>query len=188
MARICCPHCSEGIDLATTAPGRYQCPYCDEFFKISKKQSKPESVEIRTNTTQINIEDVVLPRTTMFWHNAKLVILTPPGFMLFVVGLFRWTRGDGGEFGGIFGIAFVSFGVLLMLPAFFNSWDLKNKKRKYVLKKANHILHDQNLASPPKSTLVKVLLALILLTIIGLAIYAVVMILLIFFLSAALAG
>ena len=108
--------------------------------------------------------------------------------MLFVVGLFRWTRGDGGEFGGIFGIAFVSFGVLLMLPAFFNSWDLKNKKRKYVLKKANHILHDQNLASPPKSTLVKVLLALILLTIIGLAIYAVVMILLIFFLSAALAG
>ena len=165
MAKITCPHCSEVINLASTMPGRYQCPHCNEFFKIAKKQPKPQSLEIRTNTiqtpqitqtAQFNPDDVVLPKSTMFWHNAKLVVLTPIGLWFIILGIVRLIE-DASGFGLFLGIIPILFGTLLMLPAFYNSKDLKNKKTEYMLKATNQILPGQKISSPSKSVLRQIL-------------------------------
>ena len=183
MAKITCPHCSGKINLATTMPGRYQCPHCNEFFKIAKKQPKPQSLEIRTNamqtphnmqTPQYNLDDVVLPKSTMFWHTAKLVILTPIGFWFIIVGFSGLVKDSSGF--GFFGIIPILFGTLLMLPAFFNSKDIKNKKTEYMLKATNQILPGQTINNPSKSLLSKILVTLVIMAIIGLLIYVIIII------------
>ena len=191
MAKITCPHCSEVINLARTMPGRYQCPHCNEFFKIAKKQPKPQSLEIRTNTiqtpqitqtAQFNPDDVVLPKSTIFWHNAKLVVLTPIGLWFIILGIVRF---DDSGFGTFLGIIPILFGTLLMLPAFYNSKDLKNKKTEYMLKATNQILPGQKISSPSKSVLRQVLLILLALMIIGIILYggAMILILLVFIIA-----
>ena len=193
MAKITCPHCSGKINLATSMPGRYQCPHCSEFFKIAKKQPKPQSLEIRTNTVQtpqvaqtaqFNPDNVVLPKSTMFWHTAKLVILTPIGFWFIIVGFVRLVEYSSG-FGFFQGIIPILFGTLLMLPAFYNSKDLKNKKTEYMLKATNQILPGQKISSPSKSVLRQVLLILLALMIIGIILYggAMILILLMFIIA-----
>jgi hypothetical protein len=171
-------------------PGRYQCPHCNEFFKIAKKQPKPQSLEIRTNTvqtpqvaqtTQFNPHDVVLPKSTMFWHTAKLVILTPIGFWFIIVGL-GIIRFDDSGFGTFLGIIPILFGTLLMLPAFYNSKDLKNKKTEYMLKATNQILPGQKISSPSKSVLRQILVILLILMIVGVVLYLGALLLFYFFL------
>ena len=179
MAKITCPHCSGKINLATTMPGRYQCPHCNEFFKIAKKQPKPQSLEIKTNTiqtpqiaqtTQFNPDDVVLPKSTMFLHTAKLVVLTPIGFWFIIVGFVSLVE-DSSGFGFFRGIIPILIGTLFMLPAFYNSKDIKNKKTEYVLKATNQILPGQKISSPSKSLLKQVLVTLLVLMIIGILLY-----------------
>ena len=183
MARITCPHCSEKINLATTNAGRYQCPYCDKFFNIAKKQTKPKSVEIRTNsmqtpnnmqTPEFNPDDVVLPKSTMFWHNTKLVILTPPGFFFFVYGLINVIQGYGDGFRILLGLIILLLGSLLMIPAFYNSRDVKNKKTEYMLKATNQIMPGQTITNPSRSLLSKILVTLFIMAIIGLLIYVII--------------
>ena len=182
MAKITCPHCSGKINLATTMPGRYQCPHCNEFFKIAKKQPKPQSLEIRTNTiqtpqiaqtTQFNPDDVVLPKSTMFWHTAKLVVLTPIGLWFVIQGIIRLIE-DASGIGLSLSIIPILLGTLFMLPAFYNSKDLKNKKTEYVLKTTNQILPGQSLTNPSKSLLRQILVTLVILGVVGLLIYVII--------------
>ena len=179
MAKITCPHCSEVINLASTMPGRYQCPHCNEFFKIAKKQPKPQSLEIRTNTiqtpqitqtAQFNPDDVVLPKSTIFWHNAKLVVLTPIGLWFIILGIVRLIE-DASGIGLFLSIIPILFGTLFMLPAFYNSKDLKNKKTEYMLKSTSQILPGQTISSPSKSVSRQILLILLVLMIVGLVLY-----------------
>jgi len=174
-------------------PGRYQCPHCNEFFKIAKKQPKPQSLEIRTNTiqtpqitqtAQFNPDDVVLPKSTIFWHNAKLVVLTPIGLWFIILGIIRLIE-DASGVGLFLSIIPILFGTLFMLPAFYNSKDLKNKKTEYMLKATNQILPGQKISSPSKSVLRQVLLILLALMIIGIILYggAMILILLMFIIA-----
>lgn len=163
-------------------PGRYQCPHCNEFFKIAKKQPKPQSLEIRTNTiqtpqiaqtTQFNPDDVVLPKSTMFWHTAKLVVLTPIGLWFIILGIIRLIE-DASGIGISLSIIPILLGTLFMLPAFYNSKDLKNKKTEYVLKTTNQILPGQSLTNPSKSLLRQILVTLVILGVVGLLIYVII--------------
>ena len=190
MAKITCPHCSEVINLASTMPGRYQCPHCNEFFKIAKKQPKPQSLEIRTNTirtqqitqtAQFNPDDVVLPKSTIFWHNAKLVVLTPIGLWFIILGILRLIE-DASGIGLFLSIIPILFGALFMLPAFYNSKDLKNKKTEYMLKSTSQILPGQTISSPSKSVSRQILLILLVLMIVGLVLYLGALLLFYFFL------
>ena len=72
-----------------------------------------------------------------------------------------------------------------MLPAFYNSKDLKNKKTEYMLKATNQILPGQKISSPSKSVLRQVLLILLALMIIGIILYggAMILILLMFIIA-----
>ena len=166
-------------------PGRYQCPHCNEFFKIAKKQPKPQSLEIRTNTIQtpqiaqtmqFNPDDVVLPKSTMFWHTAKLVVLTPIGLWFIILGIIRLIE-DASGIGFFLSIIPILFGTLFMLPAFYNSKDIKNKKTEYVLKTTNQILPGQSLTNPSKSLLSKILVTLVILGVVGLLIYVIIILL-----------
>ena len=69
-----------------------------------------------------------------------------------------------------------------MLPAFYNSKDLKNKKTEYMLKSTSQILPGQTISSPSKSVSRQILLILLVLMIVGLVLYLGALLLFYFFL------
>ena len=136
MARITCPHCSEKINLATTNAGRYQCPYCDKFFNIAKKQTnslakkqtKPQSVEIKQGQPSTNPSKIEIPNSAMAWHNSKLVVSTLLGAYLVIQGIILFFDGfywfDYNPVGAIFFFC----GIYLLIPLLFVKQNIEDMK------------------------------------------------------------
>jgi phage FluMu protein Com len=164
MATIACPHCAMYIQLASSAPGKYQCPDCKGILNIANPQQAPKSVAISPNLQ--NHTQITLPKSYIFWQRAKLFIFTPIGVIFTVMGLMgviahrsSWPA------------VLIFFGLIFFIPAFFYKSDIKHKQTEMALVASNHLLPGQKLVNTNKRvvtwSLIIVFLALFLLAFIS---------------------
>ena len=119
MVEMNCPHCSELIVLPSSEPGRYECPYCDKIFKVAKKQTKPQSIEIKQSLHQTNPANITIPNSTMAWHNSKLVVFTILGAYLVIQGIILFFDGFFWFDYNPIGAVFFFCGLYLLIPLIF---------------------------------------------------------------------
>ena len=143
MATIACPHCAMNIQLASSAPGKYQCPDCKGILNIANPQQAPKSVVISPNIQ--NRAQVTVPASYIFWQRAKLFIFTPIGVIFTVTGLMgviahrsSWPA------------VLIFFGLIFFIPAFFYKSDIKHKQTEMALVASNHLLPGQKLVNTNK--------------------------------------
>ena len=143
MATIACPHCAMNIQLASSAPGKYQCPSCNGILNVANRQPEPKSVVISPNIQ--NHAQITLPMSYLFWQRAKLFIFTPIGVIFTVLGIM-----------GVIGhrstwpAALIFFGLIFFIPAFFYKSDVKHKQTEMALVASNHLLPGQKLVNTHK--------------------------------------
>ena len=121
MATIACPHCAMKVQLASSAPGKYQCPNCKGILNVANPQPETKNVVVKPNIQ--NHAHITLPASYIFWQRAKLFIFTPIGVIFTVTGLMgviahraRWPA------------VLIFFGLIFFIPAFFYKSDIKHKQ------------------------------------------------------------
>ena len=143
MATIACPHCAMNIQLASSAPGKYQCPNCKGILNIANLQPPPNSAVISPNIQ--NHTQITLPMSYIFWQRAKLFIFTPIGVIFTVTGLMgviahrsSWPA------------VLIFLGLIFFIPAFFYKSDINHKQTEMALVASNHLLPGQRLVNTNK--------------------------------------
>ena len=126
MVEMNCPHCSEVIVLPSSEPGSYECPYCDKIFKVAKKQTKPQSIEMKQNLPQTNPANITIPNSTMAWHNSKLVVFTILGAYLVIQGIILFFDGFFWFDYNPIGAVFFFCGVYLLIPLIFAKQNIED--------------------------------------------------------------
>ena len=131
------------IQLASSAPGKYQCPNCKGILNIANPQPEPKSVVVTPNVQ--NHSHITLPASYIFWQRAKLFIFTPIGVIFTVTGLMgviahraSWPA------------VLIFFGLIFFIPVFFYKSDIKHKQTEIALVANNHFLPGQKLVNKNK--------------------------------------
>ena len=143
MATVACPHCAMKVQLASSAPGKYQCPNCKGILNIANPQPVAKSVVVKPNIQ--NHAHITLPASYIFWQRAKLFIFTPIGVIFTVTGLMgviahraSWPA------------VLIFFGLIFFIPAFFYKSDIKHKQTEIALVASNQFLPGQKLVNTNK--------------------------------------
>ena len=131
------------IQLASSAPGKYQCPSCKGILNIANPQPAAKSVVMSPNIQ--NHANITLPTSYIFWQRAKLFIFTPIGVIFTVTGLMgviahrsSWPA------------VLIFFGLIFFMPAFFYKSDINHKQTEVALVASNHLLPGQKLVNTNK--------------------------------------
>ena len=131
------------IQLASSAPGKYQCPNCKGILNIANPQPEPKSVVVTPNVQ--NHSHITLPASYIFWQRAKLFIFTPIGVIFTVTGLMgviahraSWPA------------VLIFFGLIFFIPVFFYKSDIMHKQTEIALVANNHFLPGQKLVNKNK--------------------------------------
>ena len=131
------------IQLASSAPGKYQCPNCKGILNIANPQPVAKSVVVKPNIQ--NHDQITLPASYIFWQRAKLFIFTPIGVIFTVTGLMgviahraSWPA------------VLIFFGLIFFIPAFFYKSDIKHKHTEIALVASNHLLPGQKIVNTNK--------------------------------------
>ena len=144
MATIACSHCAMEIQLASSAPGKYQCPNCKGILNVANPKPKQKSVVISPNL-QNNVQ-ITLPMSYIFWQRAKLFIFTPIGVIFTVIGLMGVIAHR-----STWPAVLIFFGMIFFIPVFFYKSDMKQRKTELALVASNHLLPGQKLVNPNKT-------------------------------------